>query len=81
MLQIGTIRPEPIFLGLRLRDFRATQLSLQKRIATTASSRYDPSDPASAARTALTARMVRSAVNGNNTQPAGKASTRLASTH
>ena len=50
-----------ISLSLRLRGFCATQASLQKRIDGGASSRCDPSDPAKAARTTLTARMVRSA--------------------
>jgi len=50
-----------ISLSLRLRGFRATQSSLQKRIDSGASSRYDPSDPAKVAGMALTARMVRSA--------------------
>ena len=50
-----------ISLSLRLRGFRATQSSLQKRIGGGASSRYDPSDPAKASLAALTARMVRAA--------------------
>jgi hypothetical protein len=50
-----------ISLSLRVRGFRSTQASLQKRMASAASSRYDPSDCAKAARTVLTARMVRSA--------------------
>ncbi|MDQ1409253.1 MAG: hypothetical protein QOJ41_988 [Acidobacteriaceae bacterium] len=50
-----------ISLSLRIRGFRSTQASLQKRIASGASGRYDPSEPAKAARTALIAHMVRSA--------------------
>jgi|ERR1700719_1265575 hypothetical protein len=50
-----------ISLSLRLRGFRSTQASLQRCMANAASSRYDPSDCATAARTMLTARMVRSA--------------------
>jgi len=50
-----------ISLSLRLRGFRSTQASLQKRMASMASGRYDTSDCAKAASTALTARMVRSA--------------------
>src|SRR3984893_17307781 len=54
-----------VSLSLRLRGFRSTQASLQKRIASAGSSRYDPSDPSKAERTALTARMVRSAAFRN----------------
>jgi hypothetical protein len=50
-----------ISLSLRLRGFRSTQASLQKHIASAASSRYGPSDPAKAPLAALTARMVSSA--------------------
>jgi hypothetical protein len=50
-----------ISLSLRIRGFRSTQASLRKRMASAASSRYDLSDRATAASTALTARMVRSA--------------------
>ena len=49
-----------ISLSLRLRGFRSTQASLQKRIASVAR-RHDPLNQATAAVTALTARMVRSA--------------------
>ena len=50
-----------ISLSLRVRGFRSTQASLQKRMASAASNRYDLSDRATATSTALTARMVRSA--------------------
>jgi len=52
-----------ISLSLRLRGFRATQASLQKRIDGGTSSRYDPSGPGKAACMALTARMVRAAAH------------------
>lgn len=50
-----------ISLSLRMRGFRATQASLQKRIAARPSNRYDASSTATAELAALTARMVRSA--------------------
>jgi hypothetical protein len=54
-----------ISLSLRLRGFRSTQASLQKHIAGSGSNRYDPSDAAKAARTALIAQMVRAAAYRN----------------
>jgi hypothetical protein len=59
-LRAATLLPF-ISLSLRLRGFRSTQASLQKRIAKDASSGCDSSDPGKTDRTALTARMVRSA--------------------
>jgi transglutaminase superfamily protein len=50
-----------VALSLRLRGFRSTQASLQKRMGGAVSGGRDPSAPANAERTALTARMVRSA--------------------
>ena len=50
-----------VSLSLRLRGFRSTQASLQKRMGGALSGGCDPSNPANAERTALTARMVRSA--------------------
>jgi hypothetical protein len=50
-----------ISLSLRLRGFRATQASLQKRITDSTSSQLYTSAASRAARIALTARMVRSA--------------------
>jgi Transglutaminase-like superfamily len=50
-----------ISLSLRLRGFRATQATLQKRIGSAVSSHYEPTDPAKGEHAALTARMVRSA--------------------
>src|ERR1700676_195753 len=50
-----------VSLSLRLRGFRSTQASLQKRMGGAVSGGCDPSNPANAERTALTARMVRSA--------------------
>jgi hypothetical protein len=50
-----------VSLSLRVRGFRSTQASLQKRIARAASSRCHLSDPAKAEVIALTARHVRSA--------------------
>ena len=54
-----------VSLSLRLRGFRSTQASLQKRIGSAVSSRYDPADPATGEHAALTARMVRSAAFRN----------------
>jgi Transglutaminase-like superfamily len=50
-----------VSLSLKVRGFRSTQASLQKRIARAASSRSHLSDAAKAAAIALTARQVRSA--------------------
>ena len=52
-----------ISASLRLRGFRATQSSLQKRIASRGSGGRDRPDVAKAARTALSARMVRAAAH------------------
>ena len=57
-----------VSFSLRLRGFRSTQASLQKRIGRAVSSgcdTSDPSDPARGAHAALTARMVRSAALRN----------------
>src|ERR1700681_4071281 len=54
-----------VSLSLRLRGFRSTQASLQKRIDGAVSSGCDPSDSAKAVRAAFAARMVRSAAFRN----------------
>jgi Transglutaminase-like superfamily len=50
-----------ISMSLRLRGFRATQSSLQKRIASGASGGHEPSGRAKASLAGVTARMVRAA--------------------
>jgi hypothetical protein len=59
-----------ISLSLRLRGFRATQLSLQKRLAKALTGISDQSSRAQAASIALTARMVRSAAHRSWGSPA-----------
>jgi hypothetical protein len=59
-----------ISLSLRLRGFRATQSSLQKRLSRAPTGISDQSSGAPAERTALTARMVRSAAHRTWGSPA-----------
>jgi transglutaminase superfamily protein len=59
-----------ISLSLRLRGFRATQLSLQKRLPRALSGLSDQSSGATAESTALTARMVRAAAHRSLDSPA-----------
>jgi Transglutaminase-like superfamily len=59
-----------ISLSLRLRGFRATQLSLQKRLHGSVPKLYDRSSEGQADRPALTARMVRSAARRTWGSPA-----------
>src|ERR1700680_147280 len=59
-----------ISLSLRLRGFRATQSSLQKRLPGVPTGISDQSRAAQAGRTALTARMVRSAAHRSWCRPA-----------
>jgi hypothetical protein len=59
-----------ISLSLRLRGFRATQSSLQKRLAKSPKGISEQCSEAQAASTALTARMVRSAAHRSLVRPA-----------